>query len=415
MEQTNARPHLTSRLTTKSRFYLLLALLIWAAGCVAPLPTVVPITPATGETPTVPPVDGDPATGAPGSIELLGMVAWPTNTTILDTQLGGLSALAYDANVDVYYALSDDRGLRGTPRIYQLRVDLADGLLQPDDVTWEAVIPLRTGGGDVFSPNSIDPEGLAYAGDRFWVSSEGNGAMEPPLPPAIFGLTPTGDFLTSLPVPEKYLPARDGHRGVRNNRAFEGLALTPDGQHLVVAVENALRQDGPTATLEQASPTRWLWLDAATGQPVREVVYVVEPLPFAPLFEGGQRNNGLSDLVALGSEGRFLAVERGFAVGRGNSIRLYWVDTAGATDVLAVDPLPQPLGEIQPATKTLAVDLATLGFAPDNVEGMTLGPRLEDGRQVLLLVSDNNFSHAQVTQLIALALTPGEAPVGASD
>lgn len=385
-------------------------LLLWTvAGCVAPLPTVVPVTPvdnsqSVGSTPLVAPADA-----APVSAALLGMVTWATGTQVLDTELGGLSALAYDAEADVYYALSDDRGFRGPPRLYQLSVDLADGVLQPEDVTWQAVISLRTGGGDLFSVNSIDPEGLAFTGERFWIASEGDGTAAPSLPPAIFGLTPDGAFIESLPVPEKVLPARDHHRGVRNNQAFEGLTLTPDGQFLVVALENALVQDGPAADLDQASPTRWLWLDAASGAMMRETVYVTDPVPVAPLLQDGQRDNGVSDLVALDTSGHFLALERGYAVGRGNSIRLYWVDTTAASEVQGVDPLPQPLGEIQVAQKTLVVDLATLGFAPDNVEGMTLGPRLADGRQVLLLVSDNNFSHGQVTQLIALALTQAAA------
>lgn len=406
MAQNSEQPQPVRR---SVRIYLILALLVWgAAGCVAPLPTVEPISPISGETRVVPSISGDLGESVPAAVELLGVVTWPTGTMVFDTQLGGLSALTYDPDGDVYYALSDDRGMRGPPRAYRLTVDLADGRLQPEDVTWQAVIPLRTGTGDLFSTNSIDPEGIAFAGDRLWVASEGNGSMQPPLPPAIFAFTLNGDFIISLSIPEKFLPGR-GY-GARNNRAFEGLTLTPDGRYLVAAMENALRQDGPNASLEEASPARWLWLDAATGEPVREVVYIVEPVPFAPLFEGGQRNNGLSDLLALDSEGHFLALERGFAVGRGNSIRIYWVDTTGASEVQTVDSLPQPLGDIQPAAKALVVDLGTLGFRPDNVEGMALGPRLADGRQVLLLVSDNNFSPAQVTQLIALALTPGEPP-----
>jgi len=42
----------------------------------------------------------------------------------------------------------------------------------------------------------------------------------------------------------------------------------------------------------------------------------------------------------------------------------------------------------------------------DNLEGMTWGPRLASGERVLLLVSDNNFNPAQVTQFLALVETP---------
>ncbi|MDX2939877.1 esterase-like activity of phytase family protein [Streptomyces ipomoeae] len=41
----------------------------------------------------------------------------------------------------------------------------------------------------------------------------------------------------------------------------------------------------------------------------------------------------------------------------------------------------------------------------DNVEGITLGPRLPDGRRTVLLVSDDNFSAVQTTQFLAFAAT----------
>lgn len=40
----------------------------------------------------------------------------------------------------------------------------------------------------------------------------------------------------------------------------------------------------------------------------------------------------------------------------------------------------------------------------DNVEGITLGPKLPDGRQSVVLVSDNNFATTQITQFLLLAM-----------
>jgi hypothetical protein len=40
----------------------------------------------------------------------------------------------------------------------------------------------------------------------------------------------------------------------------------------------------------------------------------------------------------------------------------------------------------------------------DNIEGLTWGPRRVDGARTLVLVSDDNFSDKQVTQLVALAV-----------
>ncbi len=41
----------------------------------------------------------------------------------------------------------------------------------------------------------------------------------------------------------------------------------------------------------------------------------------------------------------------------------------------------------------------------DNVEGITPGPCLPDGRRTVLLVSDDNFSSVQTTRFLAFAAT----------
>jgi hypothetical protein len=64
----------------------------------------------------------------------------------------------------------------------------------------------------------------------------------------------------------------------------------------------------------------------------------------------------------------------------------------------------EKLDQIGPAQKTLLFDLDTLGIPLDNVEGMTLGPTLPDGRRALVLVSDNNFATSQFTQFLLFAL-----------
>jgi hypothetical protein len=40
----------------------------------------------------------------------------------------------------------------------------------------------------------------------------------------------------------------------------------------------------------------------------------------------------------------------------------------------------------------------------DNFEGMTLGPKLSDGRRTLILVSDDNFVREQKTQFLLFAI-----------
>ncbi|MFM9156610.1 MAG: esterase-like activity of phytase family protein, partial [Dolichospermum sp.] len=49
-------------------------------------------------------------------------------------------------------------------------------------------------------------------------------------------------------------------------------------------------------------------------------------------------------------------------------------------------------------------DLRSLDVSLDNIEGLTLGPKLAKGEQSLILISDNNFRRLQQTQILAFKL-----------
>ena len=184
-------------------------------------------------------------------------------------------------------------------------------------------------------------------------------------------------------------------------------------------------QDGPTASVGAGSASRILSFDLTTGMSGAEYVYPVSPVALAPNPAGGFATNGLVELLAIGN-GEFIAVERSFAAGAvtpgtgpsglptSNTIRLFHVDVRQATDVSGLDSLAGQT--YTAATKTLLLDMSDLrnsdgsALALDNIEGITLGPVLADGRQSLVLVSDNNFSAGQFTQFVALAITPVPEP-----
>lgn len=111
--------------------------------------------------------------------------------------------------------------------------------------------------------------------------------------------------------------------------------------------------------------------------------------------------NGVSDLVAL-SDTTLLVLERSDAVPP--AVRVYRAEIGAATDVLTMPSMEDVT--LTPMSKSLAVDLsATPGLSPlDNIEGITLGRKLPDGRQSVLFVSDNNFSSVQVTQFLLFAM-----------
>jgi hypothetical protein len=204
-------------------------------------------------------------------------------------------------------------------------------------------------------------------------------------------------------VPDKFLPDVSGTQGVRNNLAFESLNVTPDQRYLYTAAEGALVQDGPAANIGVSSNARLLQYDLSQERPGSEYVYVVNPVPNVPVPPTAFRVNGLVELLPLDNVGTMLAMERAFSVGVGNTVHLYQIQTQGATDVAGDFALP---ASFVPVDKQFVLDVQTdLGIVPDNLEGMAFGPPLPDGRLPLVLVSDNNFDPAAVTQFIVLAVT----------
>ena len=340
--------------------------------------------------------------------ELLGTVNVPTGYVFAGTEVGGLSSISYDAARRVYHAMSDDRNPNNQTRYYTMAIDMRDGRLDPGDITFTGVTALRGADGQPFAPQSLDPEGLVLAhSGQLYITSEGLAGNTPPVAPFVSRHNLNGRQTRSLPVPDKFLPV-PGTQGVRNNLAFESLNVTPDERWLITAGEGALVQDGPAANIGQPSTARILYYDLAKGRPGREHVYIVNPVPDVPVPPTQFRVNGLVELLPLDNGGTMLAMERAFSVGVGNTVHLYEIQTQAATDVSADFALS---GGFVPVSKRFILDVESdLGIEPDNLEGMTFGPPLADGRQLLILVSDNNFDPAAVTQFIALAVRIAPVP-----
>jgi hypothetical protein len=223
-----------------------------------------------------------------------------------------------------------------------------------------------------------------------------------------------------LPLPEHFKPkgsARGksaGDSGVYDNLSLESLAVTPSGKTLWTAAENGLAQDSVPADVGQSSLTRLLAFDIASGKAVGEYAYEVEAVARPPLLQGLFATNGLSDMLAIG-EKQFIMLERSFAIGAttpgakstGVTIRLYYADASEATDVSGMASIADR--DIRKVAKTLLLDLSQLltddatPLSVDNIEGLTFGPCYK-GKPTLILVSDNNFSMRQFTQIVALSV-----------
>lgn len=336
-------------------------------------------------------------------LEFLGQAIVATGTTFDGTVVGGLSSITYDRKHDVFYSLSDDQSVLSPARFYTLDIDLDDGRLDAGDVSFVDVTTLLAPNGLPYPAASLDPEGLTLTKrGELVVTSEGIATRA--ISPWVRRYSLAGAYLTDLPVPEAFQPTSAAH-GVRQNLAFEAAAVAPNGRHLFVGMEGALVQDGPAATVAGGTSSRILRYNLRSGILERQNVYVTDPVAVAPVPATQFAVNGLVELLPFDDE-LMLSMERSFSVGApgtGNTIRLYTVSFDGATNVNGLDSIAG-LGNLRPVHKTLLLDLVTLGIPLDNVEGMVLGPRLPDGRQSLILVSDNNFAPTQFTQFLLFAI-----------
>ena len=313
----------------------------------------------------------------------------------------GISAIVPIGDGHEMLALPDDRA---SSRVYRINLDWTTAGLA---VKLLGVIPLQRAEG---APSGLDPEGITITRDgHMIVSSEGVANVEPRVPPALVEYGMDGRFIRQLPVRPRYLPPARGPvtTGVRENAAFEALAIAPDFSRLFTATELPLAQDGPSDAFVPGTHARLLEYAAKgdTYVPAREFAYEIsalEPLTFTPRFS----INGVVEILIL-EGGDMLLMERGFAESLDrsqsmNRIRIYRISLEGATDVSKLDSLVG--AKFTPVKKTLVLDVNRVpGLIPrlehlDNFEGMAWGPaETPGGPRPLVLVSDDNQNARQVT------------------
>ncbi|MBX3227114.1 MAG: esterase-like activity of phytase family protein [Labilithrix sp.] len=291
-----------------------------------------------------------------------------------DARSRELSGIAWDGATRSLWAVQDESALivRLAPNADFTRWDFAE------------MVHVTCGG-------PVDLEGLVMTKDGFIVASEEG--------PRVIEISRTGQFVREIVLPERF-------RDARHNQSLESLTLTPSGRWLFTTTEVALPRDGSVATLEAGTRVRIVRIDRETGE-IDEYAYATDPAPYAT------GDWGVSDLAAVG-ENELLVLERGWTRYRGNTARIHRVTLDASTSCAAIDALSAATPAL---TKRLFVDLGQLTFrglpAPkqpqssplmDNYEGLAIGPRLEDGRGSVIVVSDDNAHDNQVARILVLAV-----------
>lgn len=323
---------------------------------------------------------------------LLGFSDDLDKTTFEGTQVSGLSALARVGRESAI-ALVDNIGT--TPaRFYHLRYHTRGDLdVEVDDVT-----TLTRPDGTAYTGADFDGEGMVVerGGKTILASSETE--------PSIRRFQRSdGRQVGELSVPSRFHVAPAGDAA--ENATFESLSVAPDGRTLYAGMEGPLASDGvDTSGRGLNRILRYEGLPGGTYEVAEQLAYRTD------------QGLGLVELVALGGD-QVLALERGYTPDVGNTIRLYQVDTADASDVTGVPSLQSASDPHTFVVKDLLVDLVTCPPSGatakqpqpnpllDNVEAMALGRRLGGDRYELLLLSDDNANPTQITRFYRLAVS----------
>lgn len=228
-----------------------------------------------------------------------------------------------------------------------------------------------------------------------------------PLLPIIWICEESGNTIQAFDLREKKITEKIALPMMRTampNRGLEALAISPSGLDMWTCNENELPVDrsaspGSSEVLRLVHFTR-----SAAAEPWKmadQWIYRPEqPVSLDPRRQRKLRN-GVSSLCVL-ANGDLLVLEREtdkMRPARGRS-RIYRVDRAGATEVSKRESLASD--DFVPVRKHLLFDGLTRHA---QYEGLALGPRLADGSQVVILVSDasdNGVEHFMSLKLSAI-------------
>jgi hypothetical protein len=273
--------------------------------------------------------------------------------------LSGLSALAWDTDDQVLYAVSD-HGIV----FHLIPNDDADGFLAGVRVL--AAYPLRDERGRPLEGVRSDSEGVAIrnAGNGIKGDSELSICFE--RVPRILRYSPRGDLLGAVMLPD---PLRDRRAYRRGNRGLESLAWVA-GHGYITAPEQPL-QDADERFVDLyalGSSMSWRY-----------------PLAAGP-------NAALTDMLAL-PDGSLLTLERSYGV--------FFIPFI--TTIRRIRTLPVENGATL-GVQTVARFNTGQGWSLDNFEGLALQ---DNGR--ILMVSDDNARALQSTLLAAFRLLDTDA------
>ncbi len=359
--------------------------------------------------------NNDPDTSNPdnnqntiSAVEFIDEFVFP-NQEINGFPIGGFSGIDYQNGK--WYIICDT----STPpiRYYEANISYTKDGFQDIGIT--NMIEIKDASENPLEQGVVDPEAIRLDPATNTILYTSEGSINNGIDPALIEISAQANQIRSFTLPDNFKAnTTDDTSGPRHNGVLEGLSISYDQKGYWVSFELPLIEDGPEpTTTDTESPVRITFLNKTSGIAERQFAYELDPVAREAMFGTSFEVNGLVEILEY-DQNKFLALERSFASGYldgGNNVKIYKVDATNATNTLNINSLATET--YAKATKTLLFDFETIRSqltrsTVDNLEGITFGPKLEDGSRTLAVISDNNFNSffPQLTQLIVFRVMP---------
>jgi hypothetical protein len=317
-----------------------------------------------------------------------------------NTIIGGLSGIDY-VNENYFFVVDDAKN----PRVLSAKINIIQNKIQA--INFNNVILLKDSASNFYKNNELDLESIFVDEKTNEINLVSEGSVRTNKLPSVFKINKKGAFLGQFSLPENLSKIKN----IKHNAAFEASSKSIDKKGFWVAFETPLKTDGEEPTFTKtSSPIRITYFDKKSKKATKQFAYQLEHI--TKPAKGNINLNGVTAVLEY-KENHFFIIERTYQNGygsHGNIVRVFdvFLDES-ATNVLDIQSLKKT--DFIPLKKRLVFnfedirDQLTEGII-DNIEGITFGPKLANGNQSLILVSDDNFQFygKQLNQFVLLEI-----------
>ena len=310
----------------------------------------------------------------------------PSNLEFKNTTIGGLSGIDYKAENNTYYLASDDRSENSPARFYTVTINTSKNII--NSITFLKPILYSDDKKELLEAQTSDFESIRYnpmQGTLFLTDEGGKKGNA-----GIKIIDTKGNYSGNFNLDTTYL------KKIRPNKSFESLSFSKDYKSIFYATEAPLIDDGNVPSIDNGGLIRIIESDL-NGNLKQEFLYRLEKVPNAatvkPPWGGAGSDNGLSEILNL-DKNQFLTLERSGAYQSDGTFKftckVFLVKAKSNKSNNNLKPFETIKEEV--------IDFSKLPNGKFNIEGMTLGPKI-DNKQSILFISDNNFKDTIPTMI----------------